>query len=91
MIRDAMYVGPHQDLRDDLREAIKRVNSPIAGSNRLKFGVYHILLEFFHPSYLQDNANRSTLLQRRIIWISLRKISTIWWKCLVGLSRLAIH
>jgi alpha-L-fucosidase len=54
-----MDVGPHRDLLGDLREAVKHVDSPMTG-NRLKFGVYHSLLEFFHPLYLQDKANNFT-------------------------------
>jgi alpha-L-fucosidase len=56
---NAVDVGPHRDLLGDLSEAVKGVDSPMTG-NRLKFGVYHSLLEFFHPLYLQDKANNFT-------------------------------
>jgi alpha-L-fucosidase len=56
---NAMDVGPRRDLLGDLQTAVKQVDSPMTG-NPLKFGVYHSLLEFFHPLYIQDKANDFT-------------------------------
>jgi alpha-L-fucosidase len=50
---NAADVGPHRDLLGDLQTAVKQhVDSPMTGA-KLKFGVYHSLLEFFHPLYRQ--------------------------------------
>jgi alpha-L-fucosidase len=56
---NAADVGPHRDLLGDLQTAVKHVDSPMTGK-QLKFGVYHSLLEFFHPLYQQDKANNFT-------------------------------
>ncbi|RZC32186.1 Alpha L fucos domain containing protein [Asbolus verrucosus] len=46
---NANDVGPHRDLLGDLAEAVK--------AKGLHFGLYHSLLEWFHPLYEEDKAN----------------------------------
>ncbi|CAL1529225.1 unnamed protein product [Lymnaea stagnalis] len=43
-------VGPKRDLVGDLADAIR-------SKTNLKFGVYHSMFEWFHPLFLQDQAN----------------------------------
>jgi alpha-L-fucosidase len=43
----------------DLQTTVKQQDSPMTGA-KLKFGVYHGLLELFHPLYQQDKANNFT-------------------------------
>eukprot|EP00914_Ancora_sagittata_P017183 GHVO01033950.1.p1 GENE.GHVO01033950.1~~GHVO01033950.1.p1 ORF type:complete len:113 (-),score=4.41 GHVO01033950.1:87-425(-) len=46
-----MDVGPKRDLLGDLANAIRNRTD-------LRFGVYHSLLEWFHPLYVEDRANK---------------------------------
>ncbi|XP_064478244.1 alpha-L-fucosidase-like isoform X1 [Ornithodoros turicata] len=48
---NSMDVGPKRDLVGDLAKAIR-------SQTNLHFGVYHSLLEWFNPLYLQDKANK---------------------------------
>ncbi|XP_071106514.1 alpha-L-fucosidase-like [Haliotis cracherodii] len=50
---NAKDVGPNRDLVGDLAAAVRK-------STDLHFGIYHSLLEWFHPLYLQDKANNWT-------------------------------
>jgi alpha-L-fucosidase len=56
---NCMDVGPHVDLVGGLAKSIKATTSPFTHS-KLHFGLYHSLLEWFHPAYLQDKANNFT-------------------------------
>jgi alpha-L-fucosidase len=47
---NAGEVGPHRDLVGDLAKSIR--------SHNLTFGIYHSLLEWYHPLYMQDKANK---------------------------------
>ncbi|KAK7002605.1 alpha-L-fucosidase [Biomphalaria glabrata] len=47
---NAMDVGPKRDLVGDLANSIR-------SKTNLKFGVYHSMFEWFHPLFLQDQAN----------------------------------
>ncbi|KAK7092594.1 alpha-L-fucosidase-like [Littorina saxatilis] len=47
---NAMDVGPNRDLVGDLATAIRK-------KTKLHFGVYHSLFEWYHPLFLQDQAN----------------------------------
>ncbi|XP_014769556.1 alpha-L-fucosidase isoform X1 [Octopus bimaculoides] len=49
---NSMAVGPHRDLVGELAVAIKETS--------IHFGLYHSLLEWFHPLYLQDKASNFT-------------------------------
>ncbi|XP_077338193.1 tissue alpha-L-fucosidase [Lithobates pipiens] len=46
---NAVDTGPHRDLVGDLGGALKKRN--------LRYGLYHSLLEWFHPLYLLDKKN----------------------------------
>ncbi|CAG2100456.1 unnamed protein product [Medioppia subpectinata] len=46
---NAMDVGPNRDLVGDLAIAVRKAG--------LRFGVYHSLLEWFNPYYVNDRAN----------------------------------
>ncbi|XP_063810172.1 tissue alpha-L-fucosidase [Pseudophryne corroboree] len=46
---NSVDTGPHRDLVGDLGEALKKRN--------LRYGLYHSLLEWFHPLYLLDKQN----------------------------------
>ncbi|KAJ8925099.1 hypothetical protein NQ315_001280 [Exocentrus adspersus] len=46
---NAKDIGPHRDLVGELAEAVR--------ANNLTFGLYHSLLEWFHPLYLADKAS----------------------------------
>lgn len=54
-----MDLGPKRDLVGDLVSALKKKVSPYTG-NRLKFGVYHSLYEWFSPMYQADKAANFT-------------------------------
>lgn len=43
---NAVDTGPHRDLVGDLGDALKK--------RKLRYGLYHSLLEWFHPLYLED-------------------------------------
>ncbi|XP_018566616.1 alpha-L-fucosidase [Anoplophora glabripennis] len=45
-------IGPHRDLLGELAEAVR--------ANNLTFGVYHSLLEWFHPVYVSDKSSGYT-------------------------------
>jgi len=47
---NAMDVGPHRDLVGDLAKAVK-------AKPGMHFGLYHSMMDWFHPLYLQDKAN----------------------------------
>jgi len=49
-------VGPHRDLLGDLSKAIKRKVSPHT-NEKLHWGAYHSLFEWFNPLFLSDKAN----------------------------------
>ncbi|XP_075460560.1 tissue alpha-L-fucosidase [Ascaphus truei] len=46
---NSMDTGPHRDLVGDLGEALKK--------RSLRYGLYHSLMEWFHPLYLIDKKN----------------------------------
>ncbi|XP_053563267.1 tissue alpha-L-fucosidase [Bombina bombina] len=46
---NSVDTGPHRDLVGDLGEALKK--------RKLRYGLYHSLLEWFHPLYLIDKKN----------------------------------
>ncbi|XP_055979086.1 tissue alpha-L-fucosidase [Sorex fumeus] len=46
---NSMDVGPHRDLVGELEKAVRKRN--------MRYGVYHSLLEWFHPLYLLDKKN----------------------------------
>lgn len=48
---NAMEVGPHRDLVGDLAKAIRRV------APHIRYGLYHSLLEWYHPLYESDARN----------------------------------
>jgi alpha-L-fucosidase len=50
---NAVDVGPHRDLLGELANSIR-------AKTDLKFGLYHSLLEWFNPLYLQDKENNYT-------------------------------
>ena len=52
---NAMEVGPRRDLVGDLGKAVKNTTSPHT-NKRLKFGLYHSMLEWFNPMYVADQA-----------------------------------
>ena len=55
---NSMDVGPRRDLVGDLAKAIRKPNLVSPQTNLpLKFGVYHSLLEWFNPMYVQDHHN----------------------------------
>jgi alpha-L-fucosidase len=56
---NAMDIGPRRDILGDLALAVKNVSSSQT-QNRLKFGVYHSLYEWFNPMYQQDKASNWT-------------------------------
>ncbi|XP_021965801.1 plasma alpha-L-fucosidase [Folsomia candida] len=47
---NAMDTGPKRDLVGDLAEAIRNTTS-------LRFGLYYCMIEWFHPSWIDDKAN----------------------------------
>ncbi|CAH1802901.1 unnamed protein product [Owenia fusiformis] len=51
---NAMDVGPHRDLVGDLATAVRK-HAP-----NVHFGVYHSMMDWFNPLYLQDKANNFT-------------------------------
>lgn len=56
---NAMDIGPKRDILGDLAVEVKKQISPQTG-NRLKFGVYHSLYEWFSPMYNADKAANYT-------------------------------
>ncbi|XP_056412578.1 tissue alpha-L-fucosidase [Hyla sarda] len=46
---NAVDTGPHRDLVGDLGTALKK--------RKMRYGLYHSLLEWFHPLYLADKKN----------------------------------
>jgi alpha-L-fucosidase len=56
---NAVDIGPRRDLLGDLSSAVKRKKSPQSGK-KLRFGIYHSLLEFFNPLYTYDKGNNWT-------------------------------
>ena len=56
---NVMDVGPRRDLLGDLAKAVKNTTSPLTG-NRVRFGVYHSLYEWYNPLYLADKKNNFT-------------------------------
>ena len=48
---NAMDVGPHRDLVGELADAVR-------SQTDLRFGLYHSLLDWYHPMYLADKANK---------------------------------
>lgn len=46
---NSVEVGPHQDIVAELADAVR--------SKKLHFGLYHSLLEWYHPLYLKDKEN----------------------------------
>ena len=57
---NSMEIGPRRDLVGELATAIKNTSSPQTG-NRLRFGLYHSLFEWFNPIFHADvSANFTT-------------------------------
>jgi len=56
---NSMDVGPRRDLLGELAAAVKKTTS-IQTQNRIRFGAYHSLWEWFNPLYLQDEASNWT-------------------------------
>ena len=56
---NVMDVGPRRDLLGELSMVIKNTTSTFT-NRTMKFGIYHSLFEWFHPSYLYDKANQFT-------------------------------
>lgn len=52
---NVMDVGPRRDLLGELASAIKNTTSPLT-QQKIQFGVYHSLYEWFNPMYVQDKA-----------------------------------
>ena len=50
---NAMDVGPRRDLVGDLAKAVKKMESPYT-EQKLHFGLYHSLFEWYNPLYRQD-------------------------------------
>ncbi|XP_023212402.1 alpha-L-fucosidase-like [Centruroides sculpturatus] len=50
---NAMDLGPNRDLLGDLAKAVRKYK-------HMHFGVYHSLLDWFHPLYLTDKSNKWT-------------------------------
>lgn len=47
---NAQDVGPHRDLVGDLADAVRRRGG-------MRFGVYHSMMDWYHPLYLADKAS----------------------------------
>nr|XP_050040707.1 tissue alpha-L-fucosidase-like [Dermacentor andersoni] len=47
---NAQDVGPHRDLVGDLADAVRRREG-------MRFGVYHSMMDWYHPLYLADKAS----------------------------------
>ena len=56
---NVMDVGPRRDVLGELAVAVRHTTSPLT-HQRMQFGVYHSLYEWFNPLYLQDKANNFT-------------------------------
>ncbi|KAH6941343.1 hypothetical protein HPB50_016678 [Hyalomma asiaticum] len=50
---NSMDVGPHRDLVGDLASAVRRKQG-------MRFGVYHSMMDWFHPLYLADKESGFT-------------------------------
>ncbi|XP_071115108.1 alpha-L-fucosidase-like [Haliotis cracherodii] len=50
---NSMAAGPKRNIVGELEKAIR-------GKTNLRFGLYHVLYEWFHPLYVQDKANNFT-------------------------------
>ena len=59
ILGNAMDVGPRRDILGDLAREIKATESPTTGQ-KLHWGVYHSLFEWFNPLFLEDKANNWT-------------------------------
>lgn len=49
---NSVDTGPHRDIVKEVGEAVR--------AEGLKYGIYHSLLEWFHPLYIADKADRTT-------------------------------
>jgi len=56
---NSMEIGPRRDLVGELGKSVKAAKSPQTNST-LHFGLYHSLLEWFNPMYLNDKASNFT-------------------------------
>jgi alpha-L-fucosidase len=56
---NAMDVGPRRDLVGDLAKAVKNTTSDFT-QQKLHFGLYHSLFEWYNPMYREDLANNCT-------------------------------
>ncbi|CAB9504490.1 Tissue alpha-L-fucosidase [Seminavis robusta] len=56
---NAMDVGPRRDLVGDLAKAVKNTTSAHT-NQKLHFGLYHSLFEWFNPLYIEDMKNNFT-------------------------------
>jgi len=54
-----MDIGPRRDLVGDLSKAVKNTTSPFT-HDKLHFGLYHSLFEWYNPMFLADKANNFT-------------------------------
>lgn len=50
---NSMDMGPHRDIVGEVGEAVKAVG--------LKYGIYHSLLEWFHPLYIADGSENTSV------------------------------
>ena len=53
---NSIDVGPRRDIVGELAKEIKATKSPTTGQ-KLHWGLYHSLKEWFNPLYMQDTAN----------------------------------
>jgi alpha-L-fucosidase len=56
---NAMDIGPRRDLVGELSKAIKNTTSPYT-RQKLRFGLYHSLFEWYNPMYREDEATNFT-------------------------------
>jgi alpha-L-fucosidase len=54
-----MDVGPRRDLVGDLAKAVKKTTSDFT-QQKLHFGLYHSLFEWYNPMYREDFDNNFT-------------------------------
>lgn len=66
---NSVDVGPHRDLVQDLKTAIKE-------NSNLVFGLYYSLMEWFHPLYMSDKAKgfKTQQFVDRKVWPELREL-----------------